>query len=107
MPKHLRSNGKAKMTRDELAALHPLAAWRLKNGVSQARLAEQAGVTQAMISAIEVGKRVVSKDVATRLRDVTRIAVKRLLDANERVAATPAAAAKPAGKAAAAGSWLD
>jgi len=87
VPKHLRSNGKAKMTRDELAALHPVAAWRMKNGVSQAKLAEQTGVTQAMISAIEVGKRVASKDVAAKLREATRIPVKRILDANKPVGA--------------------
>ncbi len=47
----------AKEMRELLAATTPLAFWRRKRRITQAKLAEAAGITQNYLSGLETGKR--------------------------------------------------
>ena len=66
-----------------LAAKSPLAYWRGEAGMGQTALAEKAGTTHAMISAIENGKRAGPVGLWLRLAKVLGVSVEALVDRDE------------------------
>ncbi len=58
-----------------LAASTPLAFWRAKRGVTQARLAKAAGTTQPHIADIESGKHGPSFDLMARIAKALRVKI--------------------------------
>ncbi len=62
-----------------LAATTPLAFWRKRRGVTQAQIAEAAGITQAYLAQIEGGKRKGDVDVLARIARALTIRIEDLL----------------------------
>ena len=58
-----------------LAAPTPLAFWRAKRGVTQAKLAAAAGTTQPHIADIEAGKHGASFDLMTRIAKALQVKI--------------------------------
>ncbi len=63
---------------------HPLAAARIKLGLSQAACAERAGCKRWMINRIEAYERRPSPQLATKLEDITGVDVRVLLGIPQR-----------------------
>lgn len=66
--------------RELLAAQSPLAFWRRKRGLTQASLAEEAGLAQNYVSDLETGKREGSPAQWLRIARVVGVSLEELID---------------------------
>lgn len=66
-------------------AMNDMRTYRLSRGLSQAKLAEQAGVGKSMISRIENGQRVPSLSLAIRLHELIDVPMSALQRESEAV----------------------
>ncbi len=59
-------------------SVHPLKDYRVANGVTLENLAKSLDTTKATLSQIETGKRLVSRELLPKIREVTGIPAKTL-----------------------------